>query len=149
MLNINDVVEALAGMIGEYFPDETVYQNRIPTDFVRPSFLVEAGAIQMSDASSECVDINAQFVVTTFVETDEYYNSHIPELRRRMMAVQELLAVGYLKVGGRYLHISGNMGEPFFDYAEIKLTLSYQDDRPGGEDWPLMGEVNVNMKGES
>ena len=25
---------------------------------------------------------------------------------------------------------------------------SYQDDRPGGEDWPLMGEVNIDMKGE-
>ena len=42
-----------------------------------------------------------------------------------------------------------NKGNCQFDYAEASVSFQYQDVRPGGEDWPLMGEVNVNMKGES
>lgn len=37
-------------------------------------------------------------VVTAFVEADDYYNSHVPDLMTRMGAVQELFAVDGLQV---------------------------------------------------
>ena len=123
--------------------------NRVPVEFDRPSFLVELGPVEMLDASYACLELKATVVVTAFVEADDYHNSHVPDLMQRMAVVQELFAVEGLRVEDRVLHVIANKGNCQFDYAEASVTFQYQDDRPGGEDWPLMGEVNVNMKGES
>ena len=97
----------------------------------------------MLDASCACLEVKATVVVTAFVEADDYYNSHVPDLMTRMGAVQELFAVDGLQVEDRFLHVTANKGNCQFDYAETSITFQYQDDRPGGDEWPLMGEIQT------
>lgn len=147
MLAYLELLEAVRGALEERFPGEQYYMDRVPTDFARPSFLLEGGPVELEDAGCGCLWVKAVVKVTAFVAVDEYHNSHVSELVRRMAAVQELFAAEGLRVGDRVLHIVKNTGTYQFDYAEIQLTFQYQDDRPGAGEWPLMGEVNVRTRG--
>lgn len=146
MLTPKEIMDAVQELLEERFPEEKVYRNLTPTGFSRPSWLIYLGPIAMLDASAGCLEVRASMKVTAFVTVDEYHNSHMDELQRRMMAVQELFAVEGLRVSDRVLHVVGNTGESQFDFAEVTVTLHYQDDRPGAEDWPLMGEIQVSVR---
>ena len=143
MLSFLAITEAVKGLVEERYPGNTVYLERVPVDFARPSFLVELGPVEMLDAACGCLEVKATVVVTAFVEADDYYNSHVPDLMTRMGAVQELFAVDGLQVEDRFLHVTANKGNCQFDYAETSITFQYQDDRPGGDEWPLMGEIQT------
>lgn len=148
MLSINEILESVKGLLAERLPDiplERFYTNRTPVDFERPAALITFGRITMEDASCACVEVTLPVVIDLFVAVDEYHNSHIEELARRMLAVQELFAAGALLVGDRALHVVFNEGNCNFDYAEITVTLRYQDDRPGGEDYPLIASVRTTI----
>lgn len=145
MLTPKEIVDAVAGLLEERFPGDPVYRNITPIGFQRPSSLVTYTTQRMTDASYNAVEIEAGVSLVVFVAVDEYHNSHMDELVRRMSAAQELFAVEGLRVGDRVLHVTGNAGIPNFDYAEIAITLRYQDDRPTqGQDWPLIEEVSIN-----
>lgn len=147
MLNPNTILTALEERLGERFPGRRVYRDLVPEGFERPSFLVSLGSVEMADASCDTLDVKTQLVVTAFETVDRYHNTHVAALAGTMMLVQELFAAAYLRVGDRALHVAGNKGEYHYDYAEITVTLSYQDDRPGGETWPPMGAVSLNLTG--
>lgn len=147
MLELQAVIEAVKGLLEERFPGEPRYTEILPKGFQRPSSLVESGPVELTDASAECLEVTAGIKVTLFAKVDSYHNSNSAELSRRMMSVLELFAVGYLEVGDRRLHVIGNVGKCGLDYAEVTLSLRYQDDRPGGEEWPLMGEVQTIVEG--
>ena len=149
MLSFSTITQAVQELVAERYPETPIYMNRVPVEFDRPSFLVELGPVEMLDADCACLELKVTVVVTAFVEADDYHNSHVPDLMQRMAVVQELFAVEGLRVEDWVLHVIANKGNCQFDYAEASVTFQYQDDRPVGEDWPLMGEVNVNMKGES
>jgi len=145
MLTPKQILDAVAGLLKERFPGEPVYQNITPIGFARPSSLVTYTSQKMADASCATVEVEAGVAVDIFVAVDEYHNSHLEELARRMTSVQELFAVEGLEVEDRVLHVAGNAGTVNFDFAEISITLRYHDDRPReGRDWPLVEEVRVN-----
>lgn len=100
------ITEAVKGLVEERYPENTVYLERVPVDFARPSFLVELGPVEMLDASCGCLEVKATVVVTAFVEADDYYNSHVPDLMTRMGAVLHDPAAGLPRAGG------GDDGEP-------------------------------------
>ena len=149
MLSLQSIREAIGSLLSERFPGETIYHNLVPQDFARPSFLVEIGATSVSDASCGLIELEIPIMVTCFVKTDEYYNSHIEDLEARMMSVQELFCVGYLQVQNRALHVVSNKGQCGFDYATAAITFRYKDDRPTQGQWPLMGAVHTKIKEES
>lgn len=152
MIKPSEIMDAVEELLGERFPGEPVYRNLTPTGFERPSFLLTYGPVKMQDAGCETLEVAAQLTVTAFVAVDEYHNSHTDELLRRMTCVQELFAVEGLRTGDRVLHVTGTTGICNFDYAEVAVTLQYQDDRPGsGGAWPLAGdmELNINVKEET
>ncbi|MPN43738.1 hypothetical protein SDC9_191298 [bioreactor metagenome] len=148
MLSIAEIQSAAEALLKSRFTDtQTVYRDLAPKGFARPSFLVECGPVKMEDAGCGMLDITATVTVTSFLPVDDYHNTQITALQTRMMSVQELFAVGYLEVGGRALHVTGNTGDYGFDFASVTLTLSYADDRPG-EEAPdaAMGEVRTTIK---
>lgn len=150
MLSFSAIIDAAEGLLRERFPGEAYYRERVPVDFVRPSFLTELGPTEMADASWECLEVQAVVKVTAFAPVDEYQNSSAEELMRRMAAVQELFGVEGLRVGDRVLHVAANKGNCQLDYAEVTVTFKYQDDRPtSGKDWPLIETVRVktNLEG--
>lgn len=146
MVELTKIVEAVQGLIGERFPGEEVHTGRVPSGFTRPSFLVELGPVELADASCGCLELKVAVKATAFVEADEYGNSHVPELLRRMAALQELFAAEGLRVEDRVLSLQKSVGNCQFDYAEVTATLQYQDDRPGEKDWPLMGDIRTKIK---
>lgn len=144
MLSINKILESAKTLVEGRFPGEPVYTNQTPTDFVRPSWLVGLGKSTMEDASMGCVEMTVPVVITSFVTVDEYYNNHFEELLRRMHSAMELFAAGYLELEGRALHVVKVTGECQYDYAEVAVTLRYQDSRPvSEEEYPLMGHIQT------
>ncbi len=146
MLSISDIQAAAEELLGQRFAGDTVYRDLAPRDFKRPSFLVECGPVKMEDAGCAALQIGLTVVITIFTAVDDYHNSHIGELQQRLMAVLELFAVGYLRVNDRALHVAGNEGDYQFDFATVRVTLSYADDRPGGEEtFQAMGAVHTEI----
>lgn len=148
MLSFLEIANAVSELVKERCGGIPVYMERVPLHFERPSCLVELGPVEMESASCSCVEIKLTAVVTLFVDADEYHNSHVPELMKRMADVQELFAADGLRVGGRTLRVIADKGNCQFDYAEVSVTFQYQDDRPGGEDYPLMASVQTTIKEE-
>lgn len=147
MLSVADIQNAVESLLGERFPGETVYRDLAPTDFERPSFLVECGPVKMAEAGRMTLDVTAAVKVKAFVPVDEYNNSQVAEIAQRMMAVLELFAAGYLALGDRALRVAGNEGNYDSDLATVTVTLSYRDDRPGEDEvFAAMGEVHTTIK---
>lgn len=150
MLTPKELMDAAELLIAGRFPGETVYRNLTPSGFVRPSWLLELGNVEMTDASFWCVEVKAVLKVTSFVKVDEYHHSHIDSLQERMMAVLELFAVEGLRCGDRVIHLAGSTGTCEYDYAQAIVTLRYQDDRPGTKDvTPQAEHVDVKVKENS
>lgn len=146
MIAPKETMDAVAEVLEERFPGETVYRNLVPTGFTRPSFLLAYGPVKLKDATCGTLDVETGLTITAFVTVDEYHNSHVDELHRRTAAVQELFAVEGLRVGDRVLHVVGNTGSVNFDYSEVQVLLRYRDDRPvEGRDWPLMETVTTGV----
>lgn len=141
MLTISEITQGVKGLLEERFPKENVYLELPQEAPVRPYFLVEPSLMQMADANCGGVEVTARVVVTAFADG-------AAELQRRLMAVLELFAVGYLKAGDRALGVEKNTGFAFSDHAKIKLKLTYRDDRPGAQEWPLMGDILTQFKEE-
>lgn len=146
MLSFNLILNGAKALLEERFPGDAVYTNVTPNGFQRPSFLIEFGEIHMTDSSEETLRVTLPLVVTAFVAVDSYHNSDVEKLLTRMAAVQELFAISGLQIQDRVLHVVGNKAEYNWDFAEVTITLDYLDDRPGGEDWPLMGEINTKTE---
>ena len=61
MLSFLAITEAVKGLVEERYPGNTVYMERVPVDFARPSFLVELGPVEMLDASCGCLEVKATY----------------------------------------------------------------------------------------
>lgn len=129
MLRIHDILNGVETLTAEAFPQLKGYRNLVHKNFERPSFLVEVGRQTMEDAARRTVERTAQVKLTFFETVDDYHDSQIEVLSDRLTAALALYSGGAIRVGDRYLDLSGTAGEVFNDYAELTFTLSWQDDR--------------------
>lgn len=129
MTTFNDIITAVKGLFVKKYPDETLYTNWTPTDFERPSFLLENLNSSVSAFSVGTVRMQALVRITAFVEVDEYHNSQLEVLNTRQHAVLGLFACGYIRVGDRALKVAkleGGISER--DFAEVTVTLEWTED---------------------
>ena len=146
MLRNAEILDALETVMGEAFPDCTIYRNLVRRNFQRPSLLVETGRQTMEDATRYAVDRTAQAKVTFFETVDDYHDTQVEVLEARLSAGMLLLSQGALPAGDRYLDVSGVAGESFNDYAELTFTLSWQDDRElAGGDAALLENIDITV----
>ena len=109
MITTDQILAAIEAKLQGIFPGEKIYENLVPTKFSRPSNMVRLQKISLGPAlSANVVQLQYQYVITTFSEVDDYHNSQFPVLDLRALQILGLFAPGYLKVGGRALH-----GGPF------------------------------------
>jgi hypothetical protein len=148
MLSIMEILGGVKAALEELAPGETVYLNLTPSEFERPSFLVEGGPVKAGELGGAMTDYTVAVKVTCFVAVDAYYNSHVEDLMDRMCSVMSLFGEGYFQIGERYPHVTALEGDYQFDYAEIKVTLNFQEPWPEGAAWPLMGRVQTKLKEE-
>lgn len=148
----NDIADAIAALVEKTFPGEPVYRDYTPTDFQRPSNLVElSGGKFYPNFSCGSVEIRPKFTLTTFVEVDPYHQPvNIMELTRRQMLLLGLFLPGYIKVRDRAPHVldEGELNNGL-DFAALTVTFSYVLDRQEFmeiQQLPEMGELQIRQE---
>lgn len=129
MLKQKEIMDAVEDLVQERFPTMKAYRNLVRKNFDRPSFLVACRKPSMEDATARTVDRTVQVAVTLFVQVDDYHDSQMNELADLMDNAMELFSCGAIGVKDRYLDVGSVTGEVGYDYAELVVPLSWQDDR--------------------
>ena len=145
MLTGTELREALKESLDALFPDQIIYENETPKNFVRPSSLLEMGKRTLTDLTAAQVNVTQDVQVTMFEEVDAYHNSQVQVLEERQLRLMEALAGGYLRVKDRALDISDVAGQVYMDYAEVTFTLTWAEDRRAAEEKPLMEDFHFRI----
>lgn len=152
MLAYNSIMEAVKGLLGEKFPGVTIYTDRTPKNFDRPSFLVTLGPFAPDPDDPVLPEVTVDITITIFTPVDGYQNASSEEMMTAIAAVQRPFIRGEFMAmdadGPRYPHVAAITGDYQADFAEVKITVKYRDDW-GVEDgarWPLMESVDVEIK---
>lgn len=149
MITTNQIIEAINRLLIQKYPEQTVYVNRCPKKFDRPSFLIEAVKVGGDSANRKTVKQNVYFTITCFEPVDDYENSDDGVLLDVQDNVMNLFCVGYVKIGDRALPVLSSTGGADFDRSYVDLQLEYYDDRSDESDTaPLMGDIEFNLKEE-
>lgn len=102
MITNNDIADAIAKLMEEAFPGETLYRDFVPTGFERPSNLLQLlDGKAHPNFSCGSVEIRPRFMLSTFVPVDPYDHGDAMELTRRQMILMGLFLPGYIKVKDR------------------------------------------------
>ena len=148
MLQPNDILKRLAELVKTAFPEEECYEEAAPSAFTRPcNLVVQDGCGVNVSLGTKLIELRPTFTITTFVETDEYHNSHLSTLHGRQMRLLSLFMNGYIKVGDRAPKVEGvNLGGGY-DYDTVTVTFSYTLDRrefETMEQTPVIGSLHIN-----
>lgn len=147
MVKPSDIATAINSRITAEFPGYTVYIQRCPEDFVRPSFLLEYVSISRRDANRSTIEKTVNFKITCFEIIDENYQSDPDRLTGLQEAVLELFSCGHVPVGDRSIKIQSSTGSMDLDRAYVNLQFQYFDERTDAEDTtPLMRSVITNLQ---
>lgn len=130
MLTPNDIGDRLEELVKERFSGEPVYREMIPSDFERPStFLELEGCGTEVNFGTQIVTLRPLLALTTFVEVDEYYHSHLKEIHRRQFLLLGLLLPGFLKIGDRAPKVKQLAAESGCDFGTVRARFEYTLDR--------------------
>lgn len=147
MIATEDIATQINSLLVGKFPERTVYRNRYPRSFDRPSFLIETVKDATDAANRKTVRCVAFFTITCFVEVDEFENSVDGELIAVQDAVMQIFRPGFIRVGDRALKVKASTGGADFDRSYVDLQLEYFDDRSDEQDNALLME-NFNIETE-
>lgn len=131
MIYLNDIHDALEGMISAKYPGAPVYHDVLPKDFNRPSFYVEMTEFTFSpeDGTPSSIMRQAVFKIVAFVAIDAYHNGQVSELDTRLDVLAGLFAPGFLRVGDRAPHAVIRKGEIVStDAAQLTIALEWWED---------------------
>ena len=151
MITNNDILDAIAAMVEQAFPGEPVYRDFAPSDFERPSSLVElSGGTFYPNFSCGAVEIRPQVTLTTFTKTDPYHQQDTAELTRRQMLLMGLFLPGYVKVKDRAPHVldEGKLANGL-DFASDTVPLGYtlsRDEFMELQRLPGMGTLHIRQE---
>jgi hypothetical protein len=147
VVKINDIFDSINKLIISPFPTDTVYIQRCPKDFDKPSFLLEYIKTSKRDINRSTIEKTAYFTITRFVEKDEYYRSNPLLLAEQQETIVDLFNIGYITVGDRAIKVKSSAGGIDTDRAYIDLQFEYFDNRTDAVDaTPLMTSVTTNLQ---
>lgn len=129
MLKLSEILDSVEELMKERFPTLKAYRDPARKNFDRPSYLVTAGKQTMEGATARTVDRTAQVTVSIFEAVDDYHDSQAEALAGRLSSAMELFSVGAIQAGDRYLDVGTVSGTVGWDFAELTIPLSWQDDR--------------------
>lgn len=146
MVRIKDLMTAINKKIADAFP-YTVYVNRCPKDFVRPSFWIQYVTTSRRDVNRSTVAKTAYFTITCFTQVDEHYEADQEELIELQEEIIQLFSDGFVAVDDRAIKVQSSTGGVDFDRAYIDLQFEYFDDRNNeADETPLMLTITTNLK---
>ena len=126
---------------------QTIYRNRYPQAFDRPSFLIETVKFDIDAANRKTVRCVDYLTITCFVEIDEHENAPDGALIAIQSDVMQLFRQGFVHVGDRALKVKASAGGADFDRSYVDLQLEFHDDRTDEQDTaPLMEEFDIETE---
>lgn len=147
MITTAQIRDAINQLLVEKLQAETVYINRCPKDFKRPSFWLETVRRDTDDVNFSTIKVNVYFSITCFIGMDAYGNSDSMELTNVQDAVVNLFRSGYMKVGDRSLKVKANTAGYDNDRSYVDLQFEFFDDRGEIEETvPLAEEVETDLR---
>ena len=145
MLAIADILQTVEDELKKFWPEDVVYQNAQPIDFVCPYFLVKVDKSKIAMLNADSLDITLNISVSGFVLVDEQPQTY-EQLVERMAKVLNLFCDGYFAVKDRHPHVTKLKSRYQTDFFTVKVQLNWTEKRINGESLPLMGELKLNMQ---
>lgn len=148
MITLEQIEIEINRLLVVKFPDvQTIYRNRYPHEFDRPSFLIETVKFDLDAANRKSVRCVDYITITCFVEVDEFGNAADGTLIAIQSKVMQLFRPGFIRVGNRALKVKASTGGADFDRSYIDLQLEFYDDRTDEQDTtPLMEELEIETE---
>ena len=147
MIQTTQILDAVNQLLVNGLQAKTVYVNRCPKDFERPSFWMKTVRRDTVDINISTIRVTAYFSITCFISLDAYGNSDDLALTDAQDSVVALFHGGYIKVGDRSLKVKANTAGYDNDRSYVDIQFEYFDDRGGETDTaPLADEVITDVK---
>lgn len=151
MLDLIKVRDQINILLVNRYPSLTVYINREPKDFERPSFLIEYITSNSDSISKDIIKEKLYYTITYFSEVDEYYNTDKLDLHSVLVEVLKIFRCGYIKIEDRSITVKASSGGSNDNEIYIDLELEYLEDRAEEDiDIDNIGEINnkLNLRSE-
>lgn len=129
MLDLIKIRDEINKLLVKKYPNLTVYINKVPKDFERPSFLIEYVASTQDTINKDTVKEKIFYTITYFSKVDEYYNTDKLDLHQILVEILKIFRIGYIKIEGRAITINASSGGSNEDEIYIDLQLEYFEDR--------------------
>jgi len=146
MVKTNDIMTVINKKIAESFP-YTVYVQRCPKDFVRPSFWIQHIRTSRRDVNRSTVAKTVFFTITCFAPLDKHNRVNPEELMEFQEDVIQLFADDFLTVGDRAIKVQSSTGGIDDDRAYIDLQFEFFDNRSDAvDDTSLIRSVEIKLE---
>lgn len=129
MLDLIKIRDEINKLLVKRYPTLTVYIDKVPKDFERPSFLIEYVTSNQNSINKDTLKEQIFYTITYFSEVDEYYNTDKIDMHSVLVEVLKIFRVGYIKVENRVITIDASGGGSNENEIYIDLQLEYFEDR--------------------
>ncbi len=146
MIALQDLLDALKARLEALEPGATVYRDNRPDNFLRPSWLVQLGKVEVTELNGTLIGLKQEVILTGFEAVDVYHHAQFETLLQRRAAGMAIFYDGYFPVGDRKPHVTGISSTQGLDYFEILVTLEWSEDLYSDSTLPLIGEVITRIE---
>ena len=147
MLTQKQILDAVDEQLDALFQGIKLYRNVVPNSFVRPSAMTRVSKQTMALRTLSTVQRTMDVLITLFCEVDDYHNTDADELSLQIDKVMEHFSAPGVPVADRVLDIGQMTCNPQADFAEITVSLSWDDDRVVNRpEYETMENLNVRME---
>lgn len=148
MLEANEILDAINGLLVDRWPDRIVYCDDVPQEFTRKSFAILEDSVKVEDGGPDCVEITASYMILGYLPKDRRGHVDRLGLNRLLRQIQDLFRGGRLFVSDRALPITECSGSIEEGAAFVDLTLTFYDDREPAKEKPIMQHVQMRTETE-
>ena len=129
MIDFIKIQDEINRLLVEKYPNFTVYINKIPQDFERPSFAIEFIRNSPEEVNKGIIKEIDYFTITYFAELDDYYNTDKFNLQNVLLNIQRIFRSGYIKIEDRAIKVKTSSGGSNDDEIYLDLQFEYYESR--------------------
>lgn len=149
MIDFIKIQTEINKLLVKQYPEFTVYINKTPDEFERPSFLIEYINNSSEQVSCNTISESVYYTVTYYGPVDDFYNTDRLDLQSVLVNILKLFRKGFLAVEDRAINVKASSGGMNDNEIYMDLQFEYYEDRLEDEENPdntyvKMGEINKN-----
>jgi hypothetical protein len=129
LITIQNIIDSINSILVEQYPTCTVYIQKVPEGFKRPSFFIQLITGDSKDCTATLTNENLIFQIVYFAPISDYYIED--ELNQISIAdiIKKVFKKGYVKVEDRAIKITNFQSTARDEEIYTTLELEYIDDR--------------------